>query len=189
MRIITGKFKGRTLATIGDRSVRPATDRVKSAIFNVLQSRLGLHGARVLDLFAGSGSLGFEALSRGAQQAVFVDDSKKVLDVIESNAERLGCVDDCVIVETDALSFIGRTNDRFDLIFADPPYAYEAVTQLPKLIFSRGLLNADGFLIIEHARQVALDAEPAFRMAVQKEFGNTRVSFLTLNGISQQING
>src|SRR5436309_12926687 len=86
MRIITGKFKGRVLSTVRDNSVRPATDRVKGMIFNVLQNRLRLEGAIVLDLFAGSGSLGFEALSRAADRVVFVDDRSEAIEVIGRNA-------------------------------------------------------------------------------------------------------
>ena len=179
MRIITGKFKGRTLETLRDHTVRPATDRVKKTIFDVLQSRLDLRNVQVLDLFAGSGSLGFEALSRGAAQAVFVDDSKHVLDIVEANAERLGCIDHCIIVQTDALSFIKRTNDRFDLIFVDPPYSNEGAVKFPELILERGLLKTGGFIIMEHARRTVFDTKPSFRLAVQKEFGNTRVSFFT----------
>ena len=179
MRIITGKFKGRALETIRDTSVRPATDRVKGTIFNVLQNRLGLHGAAVLDLFAGIGSLGFEALSRGAGLAVFVDGSKKVLDVIEQNAERLGCLDACVIVQTDALSFVNRTNDSFDLIFADPPYVYKETALLPQVIFERRLLKKGGFLIMEHPKKTVFPAQPQYSLAAQKEFGNTRVTFFT----------
>ncbi len=187
MRIITGKFRGRTLETIRGLTVRPATERVKGTIFNVLQNRIGLQDAVVLDLFAGSGSLGFEALSRGARQVVFVDDSGRVLDVIDSNAERLGCADDCILIQSDAISFIERTNDRFDLVFADPPYAYKEVVQLPKLILGRGLLKKGGFLIIEHAKQVTFDPDGVMRIAEQKEFGNTRVSFFTSLEGSQEI--
>ena len=180
MRIITGKFKGRTLATLQDRVVRPATDRVKKTIFDVLQSRLDLRNAQVLDLFAGSGSLGLEALSRGAAQAVFVDNSKHVLDIVEANAEKLGCIDHCIIVQTDAFSFVRRTNDRFDLIFVDPPYANEDAIEFPEMIFGRGLLKTGGFLIMEHARRTTVETKPTFHLAAQKEFGNTRVSFFTL---------
>lgn len=179
MRIITGRFKGRTLDTVHGRTVRPVTGRVKGTIFDVLQSRLDVRGAAVLDLFAGSGSLGFEALSRGARHVVFVDDSKEVLDFIEVNATHFGCLEHCTLVQTDAASFLSGTSDRYDLIFVDPPYAYEGVQSFPEIIFRRGLLNTGGFLIMEHVKRTVFNEHPMVRLAVQKEFGNTRVSFFT----------
>jgi 16S rRNA (guanine(966)-N(2))-methyltransferase RsmD len=178
MRIITGIYKGRTLATVKDNSVRPATDRVKGTIFNVLQNRLALDGVKVLDLFAGSGSLGFEALSRGAAHVTFVDLHRKALDMIERNAETLGCLDDCDILEDDATGFLRRARGPYELIFADPPYAWEGVATLPADIMAAGLLGKEGFLIIEHSKQAAFAPSGAYSVAVCKEFGNTRVSFI-----------
>ncbi len=180
LRIITGKYRGRSLETVRDNSVRPATDRVKSTIFNVLQSRLAMENAEVLDLFAGSGSLGLEALSRGARRAVFVDASDHVLDLLESNADRIGCLDDCILILADASAFIAKTTELFDLIFADPPYAYGEVATLPGQIVGRKLLKKGGFLIIEHTKHVEFPEDPAYAIAAKKEFGNTRVSFFTL---------
>ncbi len=179
MRIITGKYKGRKLVSVRDNSVRPATDRVKGTIFNVLQSRLRLTGAYVLDVFAGSGSLGFEALSRGASATVFVDDRQAVLTTIERNAEVLGCGEDCILIQSDAMRFIEHTNERFDLIFADPPYAFERIPDIPAIVFDRQLLKKEGFLIIEHAKRTTFLSSVAYQLAVQKEFGNTRLSFFT----------
>src|SRR5438128_2458365 len=110
MRIITGKFKGRILTSVRDKSVRPATDPAKGTIFNVLQSRLRIDEGHVLDLFAGSGSLGLEALSRGASDVVFVDDRRAVLETVERNAELLECGDSCVLIQSDGMTFIERTN-------------------------------------------------------------------------------
>ncbi|MDI6765559.1 MAG: 16S rRNA (guanine(966)-N(2))-methyltransferase RsmD [Bacteroidota bacterium] len=178
MRIITGKFKGRTLTPIQIQGIRPATDRVKSTIFNMLQNRLNLKDADVLDLFAGSGNLGFEALSRGAKQVVFVDDSNEVLDIVEKNAKQLNCLTDCSIIQRDAEAYIEKTYQTFDLIFADPPYAYERTAEIPRLIFERGLLKSNGYLIIEHSKHTKFIESQLYRLEVQKAFGNTRVSFL-----------
>ena len=160
-------------------SVRPATGRVKAAIFNMLQNRLNLENATILDLFAGSGNLGFEALSRGASGVVFGDDNRKVLDSIRSNAKLLDCIDECDIIHDDALSFVNHCRDSFDLIFADPPYAYSGVMDLPALIFTKKLLKSEGFLIIEHAKQALFSSSELYNLAIQKEFGNTYVSFFT----------
>ena len=180
MRIITGKFKGRSLTTVEDMSVRPVTDRVKGSIFNMLQNRLDLRGIAVLDLFAGSGSLGFEALSRGSLRVVFVDDDHKALDAIEENAEHLDCLASCEIIQSDSFSYMGRlVGEEFSLIFADPPYAYERTPDIPAEIFQHQLLKKEGLLIIEHDRRTTFPLSPLFSMAVQREFGNTRISFFT----------
>lgn len=177
MRIITGRFKGRTLEPIPGSGIRPATERVKGTIFNMLQNRLNLTGARVLDLFAGSGNLGFEAMSRGASYVLFVDHSESALAVIEGNAAKLDCIDACGIVAMDALCFVEHCPDRFDLIFADPPYAYGQTADLPQIVFGGNLLKKSGFLIMEHARQTEFPLSPRYRVAARKEFGGTRVSF------------
>ena len=178
MRIITGKFKGRTLAWVDEKGIRPATDHVRGSIFNMLQNRLDLREARVLDLFAGSGSLGFEALSRGASTAVFVDESPAALDLVEQNARKLGCLDECEILQDDAISFIDRPSGQYDLIFADPPYAYDRTPEIPGLVVDRKLLKSGGFLIMEHAKRTELPPSPSYRVHAQKEFGNTRISFV-----------
>ncbi len=177
MRIITGKYKGRPLATVPDQSVRPATDRVRGMIFNVLQNRLRVEGSRVLDAFAGSGSLGFEALSRGASFVAFVEKEPAVLRVIESNAAKLGCEDSCDIIRSDALSFMSHGGQEFDLIFADPPYLYEGTDRIPGAVFQAKLLAKGGFLIIEHTRRTAFGPSGLYRTVLEKEFGGTRVSF------------
>ena len=179
MRIIAGKFKGRILDCPKDNSIRPATDRAKGVIFNVLQNRLNLVGANVLDLFAGSGSLAFEALSRGASGAVFVENRKSVLDFIRSNAEKLDCLDACEIVLSDAESYIKTEMIQYDLIFADPPYAYAETGEFPLLVFQGKLLKCAGFLIIEHEKQTTFQTSPLYRMEIQKQFGSTRISFFS----------
>jgi 16S rRNA (guanine(966)-N(2))-methyltransferase RsmD len=177
MRIITGKYKGRRLTSVPDSGVRPATDRAKGTIFNALQNRLSLVNARVLDLFAGSGSLGLEALSRGAAAVTFVDERRDALDVISANARNLNCLDSCTMVRSDALSFIEREGGRFDLVFADPPYAYEETSRLPAIVFGNKLIEESGFLIIEYARGASFEPSPLFRLVLRKELGRTQLGF------------
>lgn len=163
--------------SVPDRSIRPATDRVKGSIYNALQSRLSVAGARVLDLFAGTGSLGLEALSRGAAEVTFVDDRRAALDVIRENARKLDCLKQCTLVIADAFSFIAQERGEFELVFADPPYAYEKTPLLPAAIFDRQLLARSGFLIIEHARGTTFDSSTFWTLALRKEFGTTHLSF------------
>ncbi len=177
MRIITGKYKGRILKTVRDLSVRPATDRVKSSIYNTLQNRLDLAGISVLDLFAGSGSLGFEALSRGAAEAVFVENNRRVLDLIRENAEALGCAGACTFVQMDAGDFLRSAGGRFHLVFIDPPYADQQTGDLPALVADRQLLAPGGYMIIEHSRQTLFPDSGFFKKVLVKQFGSTIVSF------------
>jgi 16S rRNA (guanine966-N2)-methyltransferase len=154
-------------------------DRVKGTIFNMLQNRLRLEGARVLDLFAGSGSLGFEAVSRGAESCVFVDSYQPALDMIEENGNALDCLSQCEIVQDDAFSFIARSGQSFDLVFADPPYKFEGTIELPLIIFQNTLIQNEGFLIIEHHKSVIIPPADLYFQAAQRQFGSTLVSFFT----------
>lgn len=179
MRIITGRYRGRKLSAPEGDGVRPATDKVRGSIFNILQNRLDVSGIAVLDLFAGSGSLGFEALSRGAASVTFVDDSSQATEAIRANAGALGCADLCEVVREDALRFLSRNSGIFPLIFADPPYAWAETADLPRRIHSHGMLAGGGYLIIEHGRATGFPGEPPLLPVLQRQFGNTVVSFFT----------
>ncbi len=181
MRVIAGKYKGRKLNDASKYDIRPATDRVKETIFNVLQHKLNIENVKVLDLFAGTGSLGIEALSRGAQKGTFVDLSKESISLIKANLENLNCLEVCELIKADGVKFIERCNEKFDLIFADPPYAYEMTDIIPELIFSNKILNDNGFLIIEHQRNLSFKFTDDFVKTITKEFGNTTVTFFKHN--------
>ena len=120
MRVITGQARGRRLISPEGYDVRPTTDKVKESLFNILQFRLD--GASVLDLFAGSGQLGIEALSRGADRAVFVDSSRKSLDVVKKNIELCRFTLQAQTYLLDATAFLRTTNEKFDIVILDPPY-------------------------------------------------------------------
>ena len=182
MRIISGRYKGRTIATVRDQSVRPATDRVRETIFNILAHRMDLNGSRVLDLFAGSGSLGLEALSRAASRAVFVENSRDALRHLRENVRSLGCDSEAEIVDMDSIAFVGQADDRYDLVFADPPYRYGRTEELPELIFARGLVGDHGFLVVEHPPDCTFSNTSVFRVGPERRFGRTRVTFF--RGIS-----
>jgi 16S rRNA (guanine966-N2)-methyltransferase len=179
MRIITGLYKGRILKTVKDLSVRPATDRVKQTIFDMLATRVDLDGASVLDLFAGSGSLGIEALSRGAERAVFVETSPAAIASIEANLAMLDCNDAAEIHETDALAFITRSNEHYDIIFADPPYEFDETQNIPEIVFTSGILKRYGMLIIEHATSLRFESTQLYNTGPEKKFGRTVVTFFT----------
>lgn len=177
MRVISGLYKGRTLKTVPDLSVRPATDRVKQTLFDMLVNRIEFDGATVLDLFAGSGGLGIEALSRGAAHATFVEEDSHAANFIEKNVQTIGCEPDTEIVETDALSFIGRCKNSFDIVFADPPYMYPETHELPDMIFKANLVKKHGYLLIEHSTNLRFESTAAYRTGPEKKFGRTIVTF------------
>jgi 16S rRNA (guanine966-N2)-methyltransferase len=182
MRIITGQYKGRTIRTVNDLSVRPATDRVRQAIFNMLENRIELQGAAVLDLFAGSGSLGLEAISRGAAHVVFVESGRDAADILEENLAMLGS-EEGEVARNDAVAFIGADSGSYDIVFADPPYAFKPTADLPSLIFGRHLVRPGGYLLIEHARGLSFPTNGAWIIRSEKRFGRTVVTFF--QGVAQ----
>lgn len=177
MRIITGLYKGRRLSTVPDLSVRPATERVRQTLFNMLVNRMDLAGVDVLDLFAGSGSLGFEALSRGARRIVFVERDPDALRHLETNAAALGCLGAVEILSEDALHYVRSADASFALVFADPPYAYTETATLPGEIFAHGRVASGGYLLIEHAATVRFEASGWYTVGPEKKFGRTHVTF------------
>ncbi len=177
MRITTGAYKGRVLKTVNDLSVRPATDRVRQTIYNMLANRLEIEGAAVLDLFAGSGSLGFEALSRGAAGVLFVESDRRAAEYLEENIRMLGCGERATILDMDAMEFLSRPGSANDLVFADPPYAFGQTAAIPGLVIRQGLLRRHGYLIVEHARDLHFDSTPLYRAGPEKRFGRTIVTF------------
>ena len=151
MRVITGSARGRRLQTLEGNDVRPTTDKVKEALFSIVQFEL--EGRRVLDLFAGSGQLGIEALSRGADSCVFVDASKKAIEnLAATNLARLGSV-----IHGDALRYLQTSRDRFDIAFLDPPYGtgtlQKALEGLPRL------MKPSGVIICESPKGEAMPAQ------------------------------
>ena len=151
MRIIAGKFKGRTLDGGPDRSIRPTTDRVKESMFNLIQGRT--EGAAVLDLFAGSGALGIEALSRGADSVTFCDRQPSSVAVLRKNLQKVD--GNLRILQRDwraSLAEFGRAGDRFDLIFLDPPYDVIEPAELLSEIVDRKVLKEDGLIVFERPR-------------------------------------
>jgi 16S rRNA (guanine966-N2)-methyltransferase len=177
MRVITGLYKGRTLKTVDSLSVRPATDRVKQTIFDMLSNRIEFEGAKVLDLFAGSGSLGIEALSRGASHTTFVETNPDALEYIEKNVETLGCIETTEILSMDAMQFLRRAQEHYDLVFADPPYAYEETANIPAVVFEDKILKKHGYLLIEHAAKLEFSSTPFYHAGPSKKFGRTIVTF------------
>lgn len=149
MRIITGSARGATLETLEGEATRPTGDRAKEALFSMIQ--FDIEGRRVLDLFAGSGQLGLEALSRGAEHCVLIDSNREASDIVLANAKKTKLFDKCRISTTDYMTYlkgaVGR--DEFDLIFLDPPYASDYIAKSLGAIYEGGLLRAGGRIVCE----------------------------------------
>ena len=145
MRVITGTARGCRLETLAGEATRPTTDKVKEALFSAIQ--FDLPYKNVLDLFAGSGQLGIEALSRGAARCTFVDQNKKAVDIIRRNLQTTRLAEKAQVVTADALGFLARTSETFDVVFLDPPYASSLL--LPALEGAVTKLRTGGMIICE----------------------------------------
>ncbi len=173
MRIIAGRFRGHTIKAPPGHLTRPSTARTRESLFGLIDSRIYLEGAEVLDLFAGTGALGLEAISRGAALVTFVEQKRAVLDVARENAEKLGVADQCFFVQGDAVAYLERYNGPpFDLIMADPPYKLEAMERLPDLALAH--LKPDGVFTLEHSSHHWFDEHP--QLMTSRPYGRTIVS-------------
>ena len=174
MRIIGGRWRRRLIESPAGRATRPTADRVRETLFSMIASRIGsFEGLRVADLFAGSGALGFEALSRGAAHATLVENDAAALGVIRHNAQMLGASVD--IVAGSALALPKR--DPFDLILADPPYAPGSGTALVNSVTDAGWLAEGGWMSIETARGDDVDPGP-FAIEASRDVGRARLTLL-----------
>ncbi len=155
MRVISGTARGTTLKTPSGMSTRPTADRVKEALFSIIQFELA--GARVLDLFAGTGQLGIEALSRGAKSAVFVDAADSACKLVKENLKRANFYDRGTVVRSDYLNFLKNTTQNFDIVLLDPPYAEKFLENSLKLISEIDILQSGAIIVAERPIEKTLD--------------------------------
>lgn len=147
MRVITGKARGVQLKTPDGMLTRPTTDRVKEAMFSIIH--FDIPGAKVLDLFGGTGQLGIEALSRGAKHAVFVDAREEACGLIRENLKRTKLLEGASVVRSDYLDYLGRCREQYNIIFLDPPYAEVFLENALKRITEIDILQSDGIIVTE----------------------------------------
>ncbi|MGH7831605.1 MAG: 16S rRNA (guanine(966)-N(2))-methyltransferase RsmD [Candidatus Binatia bacterium] len=181
MRVISGQAKGQRIKVPKGRALRPTADRVKEAIFNILPHDLS--GLRVLDLFAGTGNLSIEALSRGATEAWLVDASPISARVVRDNLAKTGFLPKAKIWKSPVAAAIRRLSSRgekFDLIFVDPPYETGQIGRVVRLVAREGLLREDGVLVAEHSvREAAEEGCDALPLRDRRRYGGTMVSFFS----------
>ena len=174
MRIIGGALKGRRVAPVKGWTGRPTTDFGRESLFNLLRSRVDIDGADVLDLFAGSGMVSLEFASRGAASVTALERDPKAVRHISSAFDQFD-LDHCRALRGDVFQFVTRPITSFDIVFADPPYDLDRMSELPALILGSGLLAPDGLLILEHGERTHFEDEPGF--IEHRHYGQVHFSF------------
>jgi 16S rRNA (guanine966-N2)-methyltransferase len=184
VRIIGGKHRGHRLIAPAGRSTRPTSDRVRESIFNILAHRVAIEGSRVLDLFAGSGALGFEALARGARFCLFVESDAGARAVIRRNADALGMTGMCKIWRRDATQ-LGSSAPQapFDLVFIDPPYGKDLGSAATASLLKGQWLVQDAMIVLEESTRSVLAIPPQLELVDSREYGDTKVIFCTASAL------
>ena len=172
LRIITGSAKGKKLKTLEGEATRPTSERIKEAIFSAIQ--FDLEQRRVLDLFAGSGQMGLEALSRGAASVMFIDSAREAIDVVKENARFVGFFDKSRFLVSDYRNYIRKASgrDKFDLVFIDPPYAMQCCAEAAKKLGESGMLANGAILVLESGEEeIDLSSLTSFEVIKSTHYG------------------
>ncbi len=182
MRIITGRARGIKLNTLEGENTRPTSERAKEAVFSMLQ--FDIEGREVLDLFAGSGQMGLEAVSRGAKNAVFVDRAKEAAAIITKNIEKTRLSDDCRVFCSDVADFIrvSRGKRRFDIVFIDPPYALRAVAPTLKALLDADMLKPTSIVVCESEEEDIFESDSSlaekFEVIKRAKYGVAHITII-----------
>ena len=174
MRIISGIYGGRRLSPPKNITARPTTDFAKESLFNLLNNRMDLEGIDMLDLFAGTGGIGIECVSRGAREVTAVEIAHVQQNWIITCCRQLG-IRNLSVIQGDVFKFLSACRTKYDLIFADPPYALEQLPTLPDAILERNILKENGWLVIEHGKDTDFTSHP--RHVEMRTYGSVHFSF------------
>jgi len=175
MRIISGEYRGRKITPpVSMPNTRPTTDVAKEGLFNILHHRIELEGIKTLDLFGGTGSISYELASRGAADLTIVEKDAVMHDFIKKNMELLK-VENYKVLRLDVFSYLSSCNEKFDFIFAGPPYALGTIDELPKIIVEKKLIADGGYFVLEHTPRNAYEKFAGFEF--QRNYGTTVFSF------------
>ncbi len=174
MRIIGGRLSRRHINPPSGLPVRPTTDKAKEALFNILNNHIDFEAVRVLDLFAGTGSIAYEFASRNAIEVVAIDNNARCVRFIKDVKEKLE-MDNLSVIKADALRFLRNKMTSYDIIFCDPPYDMKGIEDIPDMVFKNNLLLPEGLLIVEHSDHVQLDDHPAF--VFKRNYSKVHFSF------------
>lgn len=178
MRIIRGKYKTRRYKIPKNFPSRPTTDFAKEGLFNVLENQMYLENLNILDLCSGTGNISVEFLSREAGTVTAVDQNYNCFRHLKKVIKELDCEKDITIVKSDIVKFLERCTSTFDIIFADPPYAYSEYDKVIETVFERNLLNENGILIVEHGKETDLSDKTHFD--ILRKYGNVCFSFFKI---------
>ncbi len=175
MRIISGKYGGRRIHPPSNMPhTRPTTDVAKEGLFNILQTRVQLEGATILDLFGGTGCISYELASRGATHLTIVEKDNQMLEFIKTNIEQLK-IENAQMVRMDVFQYLNSCTQQYDIIFAGPPYALTTIDDLPRIIVERKLISPEGYFILEHTPRNNYENFAGF--SFQRNYGATVFSF------------
>ena len=177
MRIIGGIFKSRSFSPGKNFRARPTTDFARENLFNILNNRYEFDNKKVLDLFSGTGSISFEFISRGCPNVTSVELDRFHYGFICSVVGKLGIADSMIVLNADVFKFIGRTTEKFNIVFADPPYELNRIGELPDLILNGNLLTEEGLLILEHGKTNDFSGHPRFMEL--RTYGSVHFSFFS----------
>lgn len=174
MRIISGEFKGRKINVPDSKEIRPTTDRVRETLFNILNNKIDFENRKVLDIYAGSGSLGLECLSRGASEVHFVERNFQIYKNLQGNIDSLGAADKCKIYKMEAVKFSQLfENQDYDLIIADPPFFKDDIYKVVENLVNNKYFAVDGFMIIERSVQTKGKDIENFKVEPFKKIGGS----------------
>ena len=174
MRIIGGKYRGKAILPPQGYKARPTTDFAKEGLINILNNEYEMDGLKVLDLFGGTGAISYEFASRGAEMVYCVEMAPLHANFIKSQAAALG-MRNLTVVRHNVFEFLDICHEKFDIIFADPPYAIEGLGELPDKVFSKDILHPGAYFILEHPEEYNFESNPYF--VKERKYGNVHFSF------------
>lgn len=174
MRIIAGSLRGRKINPPDNLPVRPTTDMARESLFNILNNYVDYDECSVMDLFAGTGAISLEFVSRGVKDVTSIDINAQCTDFIKKASAQMG-VNNIHVVRADVFDLLKRANRKFDIVFADPPYALADLAKLPDLVFEKELLTEDGIFVLEHPREYSFEEHPHFWQ--HRNYGKVNFTF------------
>lgn len=177
MRIIAGKYKKSKIFTIEGLGTRPVMDRIKETIFNIMMHRFSIIDTEVLDLYAGSGSLGLEALSRGAKSITFVEKSKEAVDILKKNIEKLNCKEHCIVKHSSVELFLENSNGQYNIIFCDPPFNIADPIYILNMILKKDIVFDDSIVIFRTEEKNTFSFDN-YDVLIEKNIGRSKIYFL-----------